>query len=260
MTNKVRDFVTLVGVDLEDGESLTETCPACGHAGKFSVTRESTGLLYNCYRDSCDTQGFVGSHNVAAKRKNGKPKKQGTLHPYDGELRKLRPWERARFLYYNGLTGKDLDRGRFRWAVRADCYGFPIMDRHGFERGVTLRRYDGREPKALTRMHTQGPTISWYPGPCEDRIVLVEDQVSALKVSRYCTAVALLGTRMDDSAAHEIASAKASVAIALDADAINTAHKLRGWYGLLFKGCEVIRLDADPKDMTGRQIRDKFGV
>lgn len=270
--NSIKDHVTLSGIDLEVGDSVTTACPECGRENKFSITRDDTGLLYNCYRDSCSAAGYIGATGVAMKPGKGKAKPTNTLRPYDGDLRSLRPWERARFLVANGLTQSDLDRGRWKWAERwfnpdkqryeGNCYAFPVMDPRGSERGVVLRRYDGREPKALTRMHTSGPLMSWYVKDGDfSRVILVEDQVSALKVSRYCTCVAILGTAMSHEAAREVSAMQPdNVTIALDEDAINTAYKIKKWYGLLFRTTTVVQLHLDPKDMSPAELHHQLGV
>jgi hypothetical protein len=258
----VTDYVVLQGIDLEDGDNMYCDCPACGREGKFSITRTSTGLLYNCFRDACPTAGHVSADGVGRTRVKGKPRRDATLRPYDGPLRPLRAWEKARFLVKNGLRPEWIETmGRWKWAPEERCYAFPILDPRGFERGVVLRRYDGRAPKSLTRQHTAGPTLSWYTRGDFSRVIVVEDQVSALKMARWCTSVALLGTALSHEGAQEIASMRAGhVTIALDNDAINTAYKLKDWFGLLFSSTDVLQLKKDVKDMTSFEIQEKFGV
>ena len=259
---RIQEFVTLAGIDLEPGESKYDSCPECGRDGKFSITRTDTGLLYHCFRDACGVSGHVGAVGVAMQPKKGKQVKPDTLHPYEGELYPLTGLQRARFVINNGLHRRATEAGRFKWAPDEKCYAFPMMDPRGYERGVLLRRYDGREPKALTRQHTAGPRQSWYVHDDDfSRVILVEDQVSALKLSRYCTAVALLGTSMSHEAAIEVSTTRPKhVTIALDEDAINTAYKLKRWFGLLWPSTDVLHLRKDVKDMTYKQNREMFGV
>lgn len=263
MTNTLQDYVTIQGIDLDYDESTYATCPECGRENKFSITRTSTGLLYNCFRDACDTAGHVSADGVAMAPRKHKDKGGRKLHVYEGELRTLKFYERAMFLAQYGLTRRALERGRFKYAPEEGCYAFPIITPAGYERGIVLRRYDGREPKALTRQHTAGPTTAWYAchtGKGFRRVVIVEDQISALKLSRYCTTVALLGTAMSHEAAQEIAGIRPEhVTIALDEDAINTAYKLKDWFGLLFSSTDVLHLKYDVKDMPYHEIREKFG-
>jgi len=262
VTNALQDYVAIQGIDLDYDESTYCACPECGREGKFSITRTDTGLLYNCFRDVCDTAGHVSADGVARAPRKHKDKGGRKLHVYEGELREMKFHERALFLAKYGLTRRALRRGRFKYAPEEDCYAFPILTPQGYERGIVLRRYDGREPKALTRQHTAGPTTSWYIGDKGfRRIVIVEDQISALKLSRYCTAVALLGTAMSHEAAQEIASMRPEqVTIALDEDAINTAYKIKDWFGLLFSSTDVVQLKYDVKEMPYHEIKEKFGV
>lgn len=258
----VREFVAIAGVSLEVGESLYDDCPECGKPGKFSITRTDTGLLYHCFRDSCPAEGHVGAVGISQAPAKHKQKDTYKLNPYEGELEPLTRLQAARFLVVNGLGRRAMEHGRFKWAPEEDCYAFPIMDPRGYERGILLRRFDGRGAKALSRQHTEGARQSWYVHRDDfSRVVIVEDQISALKLSRYCTTVALLGTAMSHDGAMEIAHVRPNhVTIALDEDAINTAYKLKSWFGLLWPTTDVIHLRKDVKDMSYKQIEDMFGV
>ena len=258
---KIADYVSVEGVGLVEGDSLTTQCPECGRE-KFSITRTSTGLLYNCYRDACDTAGHAGAVGISQKREKHKTLKQGKLRPYVGGLRELRGHEYARFIVDNRCERDRIQNcGRFKWATDAGCYAFPVMDPRGFERGIVLRRFDGRLPKASTRMHTDGPHLSWYQGGEDRRVVLVEDQISAVRLQPWYTTVSLLGTSLTPEGAMEIANYKPTrVTIALDEDAVNTAYKLRKWYGLLFPAVDVVHLSKDVKHMTDEEIEEKFNA
>lgn len=230
----------------------------CGR-DKLSLTRTTEGILYNCYRDSCDTAGIVRDDGVRVKRVT--PVKVSKLKPYEGDLRELRAWEYARFLVTNGLTREAIEtRGRWKWSPTDHSYAFPMLTPAGYERGVVLRRYDGRTPKALTRQHTEGPSTSWHYSQSGYRtIALVEDQVSSVKLSEWVTTVALLGTAMSHEAAREIAHMRPDrVVIALDEDAVNTAYRLKEWFGLLFKSVQVMHLHKDIKDTPRRELQERF--
>ena len=262
----VDEYVKVHGLDLAEGENSGYIqCPVCKREGKFSITRTSTGLLYHCFRDSCPTAGHVSAEGVARRKEKHKPKQDNyPLRPYVKPIRDLHAWEYARFMARNGLSRAGIkSRGAFRWAVEDKCYVFPVFSPQGFERGIVLRRYDGKQPKASTRMHTEGPLISWHGDNPRDaeRVVLVEDQVSAVKLSRWLPTVALLGTALSPEGALEIASMKVKhVSIALDEDATATARKLQHWYALMWPACDVVKLKKDVKDMSEREIQEVFGV
>jgi DNA primase len=166
-----------------------------------------------------------------------------------------------------GITRNDMARGRWRYAPDVGAYMFPVMGPRGVERGVVLRYYDGRTNKAISyKDDPAAPWIGWYVKPkpwkqAYDRIVLVEDPVSALKLSRFVTTVCLLGTALNEIEAAEIAALRPhGVTIALDEDATNTAYRLKQTYALLFDQCDVVQLRRDVKDMSVRDIRQLFGV
>lgn len=263
----ITDYVKAVGLDLAEGESSGYVeCPECHEAGKFSVTRTSTGLLYHCFRDACPTAGHVSAEGLARRKEKHKQLENAGLRPYTHPIRALEIWEYARFIAKYDIPRETIKRkGCFRWAQRDECYVFPIFAPTGFERGFVLRHYDGRKAKASTRLHTAGPSLSWYVRGEErtprnaDRLVLVEDQISALKLSKYHTTVALLGTSLSPEGVLEISSMKPGrVIIALDEDASNSAYNLRKLYGLLWPKCEVVKLKKDIKDMNYSEIEGLF--
>lgn len=257
----IRQLVLIMAESMDIGDSTYEQCPECGVPDKMSITRNDEGTLYHCFRDQCSTAGFIANDRAAPgqhKRAKVKPPK-----PYERALRPLTGLERVRFAVTNGLDRTDIERGRWKYAEDDLAYCFPVLDPHGYERGVTLRWYDGRAVKAMGfKDNPELPWQCWYVhGADFSRVVLVEDQVSALKLSRYCTAVALLGTHMNEAQATEIASVRpGAVTIALDEDATNTAYKLKRWYGLMYPHCDVVQLHKDIKDMSDETIIEALGI
>jgi DNA primase len=83
-----------------------------------------------------------------------------------------------------------------------------------------------------------------------DQVVLVEDQISAVRAAYDgFHAVALLGTNLDQEVVRAISMLKRPVVIALDADATDKAFKLAKDWGMAFKSCRVAVLPCDLKDM-----------
>lgn len=260
-----RQTILLLGGDLEEGESTPYgECPECKKPGtkSFNVTRTQGGLLYNCFRDSCDLRGYIGARSaIPSKRKKRKVKDS---KPYTRTLRPMSGPERARFLIKHGLDYETLVLGRFKYAPEDDAYAFPVMDPRGYERGLVIRYYDGRENKAIAYPDIpDAPWQSWYINNSVEPfkvVALVEDQVSALKLSQWITTVAILGTSMSEAQALEVTNVKPDrVIIALDEDAANSADKLRKWYGLLWGDVEIVYLTLDVKDMQDAEIIEVFG-
>lgn len=84
-----------------------------------------------------------------------------------------------------------------------------------------------------------------------DTLVLVEDQVSAIKLAPYVDACALLGTHISDAKADEIKAQKyKQIFLSLDADAIDTAIKLQLKWRVKIPNLYILGIGQDIKDMS----------
>lgn len=128
------------------------------------------------------------------------------------------------------------------------------MDQDGDIYGYVARKLNNQAgPKTLSFFENN--IGAWYGCEGSDELVIVEDQLSALRASDYMNSVALLGTSLTDAVIQTIKStpAYANVFIALDADAfplsIRMAHKARPHFRT-----KVIRLPKDMKDMDEQTL------
>ena len=266
---------------LGTGESARNAvCPECdgGATGErsFSVTREAMGLVYNCYRASCQAAGFIPDVVVNLDFEREKRAGRTALRPYTGELRPLSLEDEAYFLARFGLrsdtSGAHIEAGKHD-------YMLPIYNPSQFIRGYVQRqptwkplrsiqacprKGDVGLPKARTFMHAAGPIQSWYftEDKAVKEIVLVEDQLSAMKVAQNgCTAVALLGTNMTDAKAMEIQQEQpTTVLIALDEDAIDVGFRMAEKWCMAFSDLRVVILEQDLKDTDNKDIQRILGV
>lgn len=261
--DRPKQLALITAAELPLNETVYATCPECRGQGKFSVTRTREGVLWNCFRASCPVKGFspTAGELIAPERK------ASTLRPFTGRLELLRASERKFFERQFDLVGEQLDL--IRYAPEEERYAFPILDPRGYVRGFTLRTYDDRQPKSLTRMHTEGPTQSWHePGWLErhsdtsHKIVVVEDQMSAMVcASGGLSAVALLGTSLNNDKVREIAMQRPKeVLLALDADATDQAFKLARKWALAFERMRVVVLERDLKEESREDVREVLGL
>jgi hypothetical protein len=153
-----------------------------------------------------------------------------------------------------------LAKGQFHWTEEHSPPGhgrlvMPLLNTGGEAYGYVARKLDTQYgPKALTMCGANEG--SWYPCEGSDELIIVEDQLSALRASEFMNAVALLGVNVTDAMIKEIKkTGYSAVFLALDADAFPTAiklaHKLRNFFKV-----KVIKLDCDIKDMTDQAIAD----
>lgn len=265
---KTNDPKTQVILDYSHlGDEETEAgqiCPACNggasQEGSFSVTRRGGFLLYNCHRSSC---GFGGRSYIAggawSTGKSGG--NEGRSRPYISTV-PLSP-ATAKLLadrYYIGrqvmesarLGWTGDDSGRYSRRV-----SFPILDPMGKQRGTNYRSYENAKPKALIELaYPDAVAMAWYrTRPTSKTVVLVEDQVSALKLSPYFHTAALLGTHISDSKADEILAQKyENVFLSLDNDATFDAIKQQLKWKNRIPHMYVIGIEKDIKDMNPKEF------
>lgn len=262
----VKDETILLYRTLDAGLSLAgELCPRCkgGRTGEhtLSVARyEDNTLVWNCHRASC---GFKGRDSTRASNPEAAASKPPTKTRELPEVTSLvRIPEKARELlrtkYF--FTDEHLELGRLGWtnelARTIDAAGrlyVPVFNWKGVRDGYILRSLTGDKPKALT--FVKSGSMCWYHKDNCDKVVIVEDQLSAIRLSKYVTAIALLGTNLNSSRVHEILSAKArDYYLWLDGDAFNLAVK----YALRFKGeikFNITKLTKDIKDLDEEELK-----
>lgn len=262
--------------NLAVGDSVKGVCPVCDggrtHEVTFSITRQSDGLLFNCYRATCPARGFVATAAVLQTPTKHKYKVREYYHP-------VLPLETEDEDYFYARFEISDTSQIFR--SERDEYIFPIISPRGYTRGYTVRQPSwsgspesprtgyGRSsvPKARCFPHSEEPMQSFYPPKADihgrqQTLVVVEDQVSAIKVSQKgFTAVALCGTSVNADKVREWGSFHPSqVLVALDADATSEAFKIARRWGLAFSTLRVVILLQDLKDSLSEDIPEILGV
>lgn len=245
--------ILLEASSLEVGESSTVTrCPSCGggrtREASFSVSRIDEGVLYNCYRASCQYAGFIPTKAALVTPKKVRESKQ---KPYIKSTSALSE-EVLEFLTNKfELTPEDMEYAGWRYGDEDGRIIMPVRNALGYDIGCVARDYDPHTTcKALAYPDGTGsPWLAYFERSSSSWIVLVEDIVSALKISKLCPAVALMGTSLNDTEAIDIASRFPNVLVWLDKDAIKQAYKLLEKYKLMFGNFIVHHgSNLDPKD------------
>lgn len=252
--------VRLLAADVAVGETLRTVCPVCQGGTRseksLTVTRDDTGVVFNCYRLTCDTAGrFGGRANLIRIRKDVAPR---STH-YEGELHEITDEWRQVLRTKIGFDRQHVRKSRVRLGEN-NRVAYPVLSPLNQRRGWVLRRYGGYGVKALTYMDTADePHTSWYTTDeweRGDHVYLVEDIPSAVRAARYVDSIALLGTGVSLRAITEIAAHYRSVTWALDADATSVAVNQARKYGIYFDRSRVKILERDFKDMDEQDLKE----
>lgn len=247
----------------EDGTRSGEICPACEGGstkeGSLSVSRRGGVLLWHCHRASC---GFSGSDRVASEggpktRELGRSPPDVKVSPLDTATSKflaLKFGLPITSIGYAGIGWVDESSPSYRRR-----FAFPIFDPLAGVRGTSYRSYEGDKPKNLIRLDYSGAVAaSWYRWRRHsDSVVLVEDQVSAIKLAPHVDAVALLGTNLSDAKVEEILSvspAYKNIHLSLDLDAVADAIKTQLRLREKVPHLRITAIECDVKNMNKKQF------
>lgn len=254
MQERATSEVLMHAASLEGGGQARLICPACGGGAtreqSLSITVEPSGPTYwKCFRAACGFSGARGNRTLYVQGE-ATQKRKSRVRPFRGELRQPSAEEYAVMLEAHGLVQETLQREGVLWSPEFNRAAFPMRGPMGTRRGWLLRSYHGGTPKALTFSDAEGPRASYYRYHADGPILAVEDASSAIRVSPYANAVALLGTHINAEQAHEIASVSTNVVWCLDRDALAQALKNHEKYRILFDSSSVYSMpDEDFKDM-----------
>lgn len=255
-----REIIDTYAGALENGTTInTDLCPCCGGGStsskSFSVSQRDGILLWHCYRANC---GFSGAFALGAghlfskvkvKAKSKSRELLGTMYARDAGILPESIKEKLRTDYC--IEDSLIASGKIGWSDGESRLVLPIMDRDSCVVGSVLRSFSGAIPKAITNANPNA--LAWYMNRSSNSLILVEDQLSAIRSSEYLNAAALLGTNLNDEKVETIISGKfKAVLLALDNDALSTAvgHVLK--YRSILP-IRLVRLERDIKDMSREQ-------
>lgn len=237
-------------------------CPVCegGSTGETSLNIWHEGYYAHakCHRASCTSyarfpvSGYDYTYQAQGVGENASPAPSPeVLRPYTGDRYPLTA-------YPNVLEAFKKRYGFSPQGVFTCSYGnapllIPILSPRGQVRGHVEKHglFPGEQKSNRIWKGKHEPMISWTPPSGDpDFVLLVEDQISALKYAQSTgkRACALLGTSLSIDSVAEIQRQVDHVTIALDADASARAFRLARRWGAAFKSCTVKILTKDIKD------------
>lgn len=257
---------------LADGVSTGgNVCPSCrggrSKEGSFTVTRQGNLLKFKCHRNSCGFSGVTQRNGRPAVL--GEPVPQRERKPARPDYADLRkgplPQDVISMLGVRYcITPVSITKGQLQWTEEYSPAGhgrvlMPVFDENGQEYGYTVRKFDD-QPGAKTLSYLENGKGSWYFGPPRTslkQLIIVEDQLSALRASHYLNSVALLGTNVTDGTLKVLKERKFdNVYIALDPDAFPTSIKLARRLRDAGVNVTVVKLTKDIKNMNDIELLD----
>ncbi len=250
-----------LGAAMAEQEQLSGLmCPFCNGGGSLertlSMKRNGNQISYICHRDGCKKKGFflvVGPAPLPAT-------KAAKFSKALKDLKELPAGVKDMLAAKYHMNTTDLVRIEAKWQPDMRRVCFPILSPERNLVGYTMRSYEKdvkpKSYKAITNFAL--PALSYYRcwATGFDKLLIVEDQVSACRAANTASAVALCGTNINLTMVRHMKNLfPKRVVICLDADAFGTAIKIQERWGGMFEKCKVVKPPKDLKDMERDQLR-----
>ena len=244
----------------------SERIPCCKADKSALITHSAKGYSYVCFR--CQERVFKahGKRSIAELIKQRKEflayreyVKDSLKLPSDF-CSAIPPKHRV-WLFKAGITEDEAAWHNIGWSESMQRIILPVYAEDGDLICVQGRAVlDGQEPKYL---NPKGPRVSsavFYAPALEpaDHFVVVEDILSAIKISSVAHAFSILGTNMTFERAAYISTKTPHVYLWFDNDKAGrqARRKAEDRLGLFDIRCEHVFSDIDPKLYTRAEIKD----
>lgn len=262
----LRHLLRNLASSLGDGEQGRFVCPGCGGGDtkekSLVITAYSHHIVYHCFRAKCGVTGALST--TGEGRTQAKPKARP--RPYGGALVRvpLEVWEQV-FAKYDISQAMLTEQG-ITFATEINRVRFPIYNYMGYVIGENLRAISPEQkPKSLVNKFNDVPLLHFPYGQFwKGALVLVEDQVSAIKISKIHLCASLMGTNLSDSCLKQLLMLGIKkVILMLDGDDAGFAASIK-LAKQLVPFVEVVRCvlpkGKDPKDMPLGYLKEMLNV
>lgn len=254
--------------------SRDELCPFCGggetHERAFAVTRTSEAeVVYKCHRASCGRAGRLAVWGFRLRQidfgevPNSTPEESKSFTPrlYTGDTRELGEEWASELLDLYGIRSDEATRLGWRTEIGSGNLVCGVYSQLGVVRGVEVRRSKIQiphvaGPKTISYRFLDEPWLGWYRAISTGPTILVEDTISALKVSRHFQTVCLHGSHISLEQLLEILGVvgNSEIILALDKDATSKALKFVVEWRFLAPNFRCVPLKQDLKYEADAEI------
>ncbi len=237
------------------------SCPECGSKDNLGVYTDHE------YCFGCGYHSFTDNaiHSLSENRRRHRDVSSVVIPPdYDSHI----PRGGLEWLNKYKLTPQEIYGNRIGWSeggilirssiVFAPCLIFPVYDNYG-----NLLMWQGRyfgDDKDVPKYYTRGGKdllhILGKRNKEKDEIVLTEDLISAIKVSRVTRAMPVFGSSISQPQLVRLLSQTDSLCFWLDSDKEKEARRLLKRASQWFRNVRVVSTPLDPKEYDTEAIKE----
>lgn len=237
-----------------------EPCEKCGSRDNLGVWSDGHKWCFGCHYYEPAPQS-IETYKTRMEHLTNHDAEANELDTSD--FHPVIPDEALTWLRKYGISDIEIKHYGLCWNRRTSSLVFPIFN-PGKKLVYYQERYFGPDkdkPKYITRGSKTQQVMFIINNNFPDTVVLVEDFVSAIKVSRYCTACPLLGSNINSRASKWVAERFKRVRLWLDMD--KAVESLRERSKLPVADTRIVLTPLDPKEYsTGEIIKilEQYGL
>jgi hypothetical protein len=243
--------------DIAVGSSVRIHHCKSGHGNKgCSVTRTEDAHLVNCFH--CGGKGVVSDKYSRVRRHQtggSKAVKSYYTPPEDStELMSDWPIKAIHWVGAGGLTREEANRHGMRYSARAKRVYVPLL------KGDKVVGWLGRliEGEGAKYLLNKQEDFLFHIDKGTDTCIIVEDVLSAIRIGRHHSVIAILGTSLSDYQVGALSKRYKGFKIWLDDD--NPTVKMKQVSAKnrldIFGRVSMIKTEHDPKTYTDKQIEE----
>lgn len=236
----------------------------------FSITRPDEAIvLYHCFRASCGKSGritLLGGHLSSNHPSIGIEQSADTPKVYTGAIHRLGEGWLSYLLSRFRVSEEYANWAGWSEGIEDGCLVCPIWDSNKVRRGTEVRFPPMEKCGVGGGRKTQAyyaPNVgrgAWYRRVTDGPIIIVEDLISALRVSRFGQVFALLGSHIGLDHLEDILKVGKSGILALDKDAYGKSIGLLKRYSLFLGNFRPVLLSKDLKYETDERIKQVLEI
>jgi hypothetical protein len=174
------------------------------------------------------------------------------------DLSKDIPKEPYTWLKSYALTNEEISGNNIGWSEENSVLVFPFYGENNNVLCWQGRYFPARNPKVYTSGYPDNHILLHVSpsGGYSKRVIVVEDSVSAIKVSRVCDSTELLGSNLSKHKAVGLSKLYNHLTIWLDYDKIKEMVKFTEKYRCIYDKIDFIITKKDPKEYSTYEIKE----
>ena len=230
-----------------------ESCPQCFGSDPLGRFDDGHAFCFSCgwYESGSKFKKFK---QVSAEN-NNKNATNNVFLPYD--CTDSLPIDVINWLFKYGISNKEIAQYQFKWSPSWSRLVFPIYDKVGKLRFWQGRHFGPHIDKVSSKYFTVGLKDDYdvIPGDGDvESLVVVEDYISAIKVSRTHAACPIFGSSISTQRTCRFALRYSEIVLWLDFDKRKAAFEWKVKNKVLFRSITPVFVTKDPKDYSDDEI------